>query len=48
MALMFTIAISRLLSGVHWISDIIGGIIISITLLVLYKTNLEYFDKKNK
>lgn len=48
MTLMFTIVISRLLSGVHWISDIIGGIIISITLLVLYKTNLEYFDKKNK
>ena len=44
--LMFTIVISRLLSGVHWISDIIGGIIISITLLILYKTNLEYFDKR--
>ena len=44
--LMFTIVISRLLSGVHWISDIIRGIIISITLLILYKTNLEYFDKR--
>ncbi len=29
-------AIGRLLSGVHWITDIIGGVILSLTLVTLY------------
>ena len=43
---MIVIVITRTLSGVHWISDILGGIIISTTLVILYKTNLMYFDKR--
>jgi undecaprenyl-diphosphatase len=30
----------RILSGVHWLSDIVGGIIISITLLQIFRTVL--------
>lgn len=35
----------RLISGVHWISDIIGGIIISMTLVSYYQ--LIYYYKKD-
>ena len=35
--LMLIVLLGRLISGVHWISDIIGGIIISITLLSYFK-----------
>lgn len=40
--LMAVIVIARTLSGVHWITDIIGGIIISSYLLVLLKTFFDY------
>ena len=33
---MIFIVIARLLSGVHWLTDIIGGILISNFLLSLY------------
>ena len=33
--------IGRLLSGVHWVTDIAGGILISVSLLCLYKGILE-------
>lgn len=46
LTLMIVLVITRTLSGVHWISDILGGIIISTTLVILYKTNLMYFDKR--
>lgn len=36
---------ARLLSGVHWFTDIIGGIIISSALLMIFKTVLDSFDK---
>ena len=36
-ALMLIVLIGRIISGVHWISDIIGGIIISFTLISLFK-----------
>ena len=35
----------RIISGVHWISDIIGGIIISLTLVSYYQ--LAYYYKKD-
>ncbi len=38
----------RVLSGVHWVSDIIGGIILSIAMLLLYKAvfvNIEIREK---
>lgn len=34
--LMVLLVVGRLLSGVHWFTDIIGGIIISLTLVSLY------------
>ena len=42
--IMFTLVIGRLISGVHWLTDIIGGIIISFTLVSIY----EYLITKLK
>lgn len=42
--LMLVVLLGRMLSGVHWISDIIGGVIISLTLLSYFK--LVYYWKK--
>ncbi|MBE6784341.1 MAG: phosphatase PAP2 family protein [Ruminococcaceae bacterium] len=40
--------IGRLVSGVHWITDIIGGILLSIGLFYFYKgTVLLYFEKRS-
>lgn len=41
LVLMIAIVLTRTLSGVHWLTDIIGGILISITLCFLFKTSLE-------
>lgn len=40
------ILFGRLISGVHWFSDILGGIIISITLLYMFRFALIYLNKK--
>ena len=32
------VLVGRIISGVHWITDILGGIIISIALVYLFKT----------
>ena len=37
-ALMIILVIGRTLSGVHWLTDIIGGILISLCLVSLYYT----------
>lgn len=39
--LMFTIIVGRILSGVHWASDIIGGVLIGLFLLVTFKNLIE-------
>ena len=44
--LMTIIVIGRLISGVHWFTDIIGGIILSITLVYCYY--LAIFDELKK
>lgn len=40
--------IGRLISGVHWFTDILGGILISVTLLNLYAEKLERIEKNNE
>jgi len=40
--------IGRLISGVHWFTDILGGILISIMLLNLYAESLERIEKRNE
>ncbi len=45
---MVLIVIGRTLSGVHWLSDIVGGIIISGLLLSLFYTGLLYLTDKKK
>lgn len=42
--LMLVVFLGRLISGVHWLSDIIGGLIISLTLLSYF--NIAYDWKK--
>ena len=36
-AIMWLTVVLRLLSGVHWFTDILGGVLISLTLISLYK-----------
>lgn len=45
--LLLVVFLGRIISGVHWISDIIGGVIISMTLLMYFYT-LYSFNKKKK
>ncbi len=44
--LMISILLGRLISGVHWLSDIIGGVLISLALLTIFKTIIEYVNNK--
>ena len=43
--LMISVVLGRLFSGVHWFSDIIGGIIISLTLIMYFKAFYDYIRK---
>jgi len=36
--------LSRLFSGVHWFTDIVGGILLSIALVLLYKAAINKVD----
>lgn len=47
-ALVFMILIlfGRIISGVHWFTDIMGGVIISITLLYIYSSLIKYLSIK--
>ena len=44
--LMIVIVVARLISGVHWLSDIFGGIIISLTYLSFFKLSLIRMEEK--
>ncbi len=44
MILMIIVFLGRTISGVHWISDIIGGILISATLLMYFYTIYKKID----
>lgn len=46
--LMLSVLLGRLISGVHWLSDIIGGIIISITLILYFVTAHNYIKHTKK
>lgn len=45
-AIMLVVVIGRFISGVHWFTDIMGGLIISITLLNYYLTIDHFLEKK--
>ena len=46
--LMVGIVVTRLLSGVHWLTDIIGGILISLALCMLFNYLIEIIPKRKK
>ena len=43
---MIALVLTRLLSGVHWFTDIIGGVLISLFLVQLYRSSLEIAKKR--
>jgi len=45
--LMSVVFLGRTFSGVHWISDILGGVLISLTLLMCFKTVYVWKNKLN-
>lgn len=45
-AIMAVIVIGRLLSGMHWFTDIIGGILLSLALVFIYHGVLKLIEKK--
>ena len=47
-AVMLVLVIGRVLSGVHWITDIVGGILISAFLLSLFYESILYIRSKKK
>lgn len=44
--LMVLILFGRIVSGVHWFTDIIGGVLISITLLYIYNNFIKFLSIK--
>ena len=40
------IVVGRLLSGVHWLTDIVGSIFLSMGLFYIYKAAVQFADKK--
>lgn len=40
--------IGRLLSGVHWLTDIIGGVLLSAALTALYRAAVVFFTERKK
>ena len=46
--LLLGVFVGRIVSGVHWITDIIGGVLISMTLLMYFYTMYDVRFKKSK
>ncbi|MBQ6321372.1 MAG: phosphatase PAP2 family protein [Lachnospiraceae bacterium] len=46
LCLLVLIVVGRLLSGVHWLTDILGGILISLALLSLFSAALDLVKRK--
>ena len=44
--LSLVMSVGRLLSGMHWLTDIVGGILLSLLLISLYVTALSVLDTK--
>lgn len=38
--------VGRLISGVHWFTDIVAGILLSSALVALYYSTLKYMEEK--
>jgi undecaprenyl-diphosphatase len=47
-AVILVTVVGRLLSGVHWLTDIIGGVILSAALVMLYVSVLKYVESRSK
>ena len=47
-AIILITVIGRLLSGVHWFTDIIAGVLLSSALVMLYYSSVIYIDEKQK
>ena len=43
---MISLVLTRLLSGVHWFTDIVGGVLISLLLVQVYRSSLELARKR--
>ena len=46
--LLLGVFLGRVLGGVHWISDILGGVLISCTLLMYFYTLYDYNRKRSR
>ena len=42
-----TVLLGRLLSGVHWLTDLVGGLLLSAALVALYGAVLEQIKEQN-
>ncbi|MBR2834071.1 MAG: phosphatase PAP2 family protein [Bacilli bacterium] len=45
---MVVLVVGRILSGVHWFSDIIGGVVISSAIVMMYYSYLKYLQETSK